>query len=149
MLRTITTISLLSVSVLMTACVQVLPEVHLVEVVHEGQTLARIEPTTLEDTTIDVDVPVDAHFVVHFTEPVQLSSLDGAVRIRDENEGIVDVEFDTRLEVVRLRPIGQLLEPGQNHTLEIDSGVEDTSGYISIEAYRINFYTEDPNPGEW
>ncbi len=116
------------------------PSVDTIEVLQGQAVIATIQPKSGSETTIQEDVPVDAVFRIHFDEPMDLATAAGKIVVRENPGEDVAVTLSARLEVVTASP-DRALRGGLNHVLDIDSGIDDTSGNPTMRAYVVNFYT--------
>ncbi|HOX46508.1 MAG TPA: Ig-like domain-containing protein [Myxococcota bacterium] len=116
------------------------PSVSSVEVLQGEVVISTIEPKSGSETTIQDDVPVDAIFRIHFDEPMDLNTATDKIVVRENPGESVPVTLGARLEVVTATP-QRALTGGLNHVLDIDSGIDDTSGNPTVRSYVINFYT--------
>jgi len=121
------------------------PEVMLIEVYDGDELVTSVEPSNSTDTTIMVDVPPSASFVVHFSEPMALDSIEERVGIFDAYFEEYDLDIDQRLDTITISTDRCRLEPGLNHTLIINDGIQDTTGLATVMSYVINFYVEERN----
>ncbi len=119
------------------------PAIELIEVVQADQVVTSAEPSGTSDTTIQDNVPTDASFRIYFDEPMALSTATDRLRIIDSNNTVTSLELTSRLEIITATPADGLLDPDLNHVLEIDSGIEDTTGHGTLRSYIVNFYTAD------
>ncbi len=115
------------------------PEIDLVEV-YDGEVLVTsIEPSGSEDTTIQDDVPSTAHFALTFSEPMDMLTAEDKIHIWDERHNEEEITLDPVRNVISVRTVDGFLPEG-NNVLEVEDGVEDTSGYNLLRHYRINYY---------
>jgi hypothetical protein len=119
------------------------PKVTMIEVKHSSQVVASVEPSKASETTISKEVPTDAAFLIYFDEPILLTSAEEKIRIVDARSKAVSLKFSQRLEVITIRPSQGSLTSGMNHIIEIDRGIDDTSGNPTMRNYKINFFTRN------
>ena len=125
---------------------QTRPEIIGIRAEVDGEAVAEIEPQDGTDTTISEDVPVSSALVVEFSEPIDLASAREKITLEDADGNLLDVTISARLGEVTITPATDML-PMLNHTLNIEKGVEDTSGQSVTQSLRINFYTAEEEMG--
>ena len=118
------------------------PSIASITVMQGEMELASVVPNSTKETVIMTDVPADAHFLVQFTEPIQLASAQEKMRINDSVGAEIEIEITQRLNDITLRPASLALE--MNHVLEADRGIKDTSGNSTGRNYRVAFFTVAP-----
>lgn len=115
------------------------PEVDLLEIYDGANLVASVEPSNTSDTTIEEDVPSTSSFSITFSEPMDLTTAEGRIHIRDALGTEEPLVFTQRLQTITVSAEDGALTAG-NNTLELEDGIEDTSGYNTLRSYIINFY---------
>lgn len=118
------------------------PHVDEVELISGDEVIAETTLSFGDDNTLSQPVPLNAEFGVVFSEPVSIDSVKDRVVLRsnDESSDEVELSFEQNLKNVVLEPV-TMLQSSTLYVLEIEPGIEDTSGNATDLGYRVNFQT--------
>jgi hypothetical protein len=119
-----------------------IPDVLVIEAVQGDDVLSTLEPQEVEETAFEEDLPADVTFRIEFDETMKLTSAREHIWIEDQEEGELPVQVDARLQMLTVEP-EETLEGGQNHTLVIESAIQDNGGTSMLSGYRVVFFTEE------
>ena len=130
--------------VLVVACAEDLPpELEEARIVVDGETSQTLEISHSGSNFFNEDVPESAIVVLHFDEPVDLSSVSERIELTDGINTVIPIEVTQRLMDIHVAPSGGMTG-GQNYVLVVDNGIEDESGNGTLRAYNITFYVAAP-----
>jgi hypothetical protein len=119
-----------------------IPDVLVIEAVQGDDVVSTLEPQEVEETVFQEDLPADVTFRIEFDETMKLTSARENIWIEDQEEGELPVAVDARLQMLTVSP-QEPLEAGQNHTLVIESAIQDNNGTAMLSGYRVVFFTEE------
>jgi len=119
-----------------------LPDVESVDAM-QGDTLieAYVPSETSEDAFSEM-MPVDVHFVIHFDETMDLTSLEEYVYFNDARQNKLDATISSRLSTVTVRLASGTFDADMDNFLFIGDDVEDINGWEMLNGYNIAFHTE-------
>lgn len=118
-----------------------IPKLKNVSVVVDDEVIVTQKASYLSDTTIEEEVPFVAELRLEFDEPMSLASVEERIQLRDAYDVDVPISISQKLQMITITPEEVLEE--QNYALEIERGIEDSSGAETIQSYHINFYAAD------
>jgi parallel beta-helix repeat protein len=95
-------------------------------------------PYVVEVTPIGIDVPVDSDIVIRFNEPINISSLFGALVIEPYIPGTIDMQND----ILVFTPNGKLTK-GTTYNITLLGSAEDLAKNQMGENYTWEFTTEE------
>jgi hypothetical protein len=142
-MRVIAMSTLLSLNIIAAGCKADIdiPKLKNVAVVVDDEVLVTQKASYLSDTTIDEDVPFVAELRLEFDEPMAIASAEERIQLKDAYDVGIPILFSQKRQMITIIPEEPLEE--QNYALEIERGIEDSSGAETIQSYHINFYAAD------
>jgi ribosome biogenesis SPOUT family RNA methylase Rps3 len=118
------------------------PDVVLVEALVDGEAVDELDPHAVDELVFADDLPPGTTFRVTFDETMSLPTAREAMWVEDADGVALAVAVDARLQEIEVAPVDPL-EVDQNHTLVVESSVQDNNGNAMLSGYRVAFYVAE------
>lgn len=87
------------------------------------------------------DVEAGSYFRLVYDEPLLLNSAKDHIYLKDASDTRVETSLAQKLADLMLMPTN-LMTGGQNHTIVVEAGIDDSSDNTTSSAYNIVFYVK-------